>query len=86
MLEALTALNAVAIVQSDSTVYDPPLKFLVISGVGTVTFKNEKNVSIAFVAPAVADGGSYPFILPGRIRQVMDTGTSVTDANLTGLR
>lgn len=86
MLEALTAMNAVTITQSDSAVINPPLKFLVISGVGTVVYKNEKDETITFVVPAVADGGRYPFILPGRIRQIMDTNTTIANAQLHGLR
>lgn len=84
-LEALTALNGIPIVQSDSTVIDPPLKFIVISEVGTLSFKNEKDVTIDFVVPAVAAGGALPFILPGRIRKVL-AATTIADANLLGLR
>lgn len=78
-LEALTALNAVAITQSDSTIIDPPLKAIVISEVGDLVFKNEKDETITFNCPAV------PFVLSGRIRQVL-AATEQADGNLLGLR
>lgn len=85
MLENLTALNAVAIAQSDSTVIDPPLKFLVLSEVGSVVFENERGVEVTFVVPSVANGGALPFILPGRIRKVK-AATTLADGNMMGLR
>jgi len=85
MLEALTCLNGVPIVQSNSTIINPPLKAIVLSEVGSLVYKNEHDVTCTFVVPAVAAGGSLPYILPGRIRQVL-TDTTLADANMLGLR
>lgn len=88
MLEALTAINAIEIVQSDTTIYDPPLKALIITAPGVVEIENGKGDMVTFTIPAAVENlttTALPFILPGRVRRVM-AATTVADANLTGLR
>jgi hypothetical protein len=86
-LEALTALNAQNITQSDTTVYDPPLKFLAVFAVdGTITIRNEKDEAVVFTIPTAAAGAGVPFLIPGRIRRVMNTGTTIANAALIGIR
>lgn len=80
-LEALTALNAEELAQSDTTTYSPLLKAIIITAAGTLTYRNEKDEEVVFVMPSAG-----PFILPGRIWRVMNTGTDIADANLIGLR
>lgn len=82
-LPVMTAANAEMITQSDTTVIDPPYFLLVISEVGTVEYKNAKDETITLVVPT---GASLPFTMYGRVRQVMNTNTTVADANLIGVR
>ena len=87
-LEALTAMNAVQIVQSDTTVYDPPLKAVVVSAVGSLVIENGIGQEITFVVPAAVANETVtavPFILWGRVRKVK-AATTLADANLLGLR
>lgn len=76
-------LNAEDITQSDSFAYDPFLVGLIISAPGTVTCKNGRGEAFTCVVGANA---TEPFVLWGQISKVMDTGTDIADANLTGLR
>lgn len=86
-LEALTAMNPIVIAQSDATIIDPPLKFLAVFDVGgNIVVENAKGDEVTFVIPAAADGGGAPFVLPGRIRKVKATGTTIADAALIGYR
>jgi hypothetical protein len=80
MLENLTALNAVPIAKDDDTVIDPPLKALVVTAAGTVVYKNEHDTTITLILTTA------PFIMPGRVRQILDTGTDIADSALIGLR
>lgn len=87
MLNALTAMNPENITQSDTTVYDPPLKFLAVFAVnGVIEVKNSHGDTVTFTIPDTASGGAAPFILPGRIRQVMSTNTTIANAALIGYR
>lgn len=83
MLEAMTAMNSENVTQSDSTVIDPPFKYLLITKAGTVTIKNEKDQSVLITIDASITSA---VLVPGRVRKVMDTGTSVSDANILGIR
>lgn len=86
MLEALTALNLVAITESDSTIYDPPLKMLIILPDGTggdVVIENEKGTEITIPVDATV---THPIYLPGRIQRVLATGTDMDDAYIFGVR
>lgn len=76
-------LNAEDVVQSDSTLLEPMYCGLIISAPGTVTFLNGRGESCSFVVGATS---VEPVYLWGQITKVMDTGTTVADANLTGLR
>lgn len=87
MLANLTAMNPENITQSDDTVYNPPLKYLAVFAVdGVIEVKNDKGDTVTFTIPSVANGGAAPFILPGRIRQVMNTNTTIANSALVGYR
>lgn len=87
MLANLSTLNPEAIVQSDTTEYTPPLQYLAVFAVnGTIAVKNELNETVTFTIPDVAAGGGAPFILPGRFRQILDSGTTIADAAMIGYR
>ena len=75
-------LNAEDIVQSDATIYNPPLVCLIISAPGTVSFKNGRGETKSFVVGATA---TEPFSLWGQITQVL-AATTQADADLLGLR
>jgi len=85
--EEFTAFNTVPVVQSDETVLDPPLKGIYVFAEGDLKYRNGIGDEITLTLPASADaGGSYPFFLFGRIDKVFDTGTTLTDAQMLGLR
>lgn len=86
LLADLTNLRGVAIVQSDTTVYDPPLLALEIFTTGDVSIVQPDGTTVTKTFPAAADGGAYPYRWWIRIRQVKDTGTTVADAALLGIR
>ena len=72
----------VAIVQSDSTVIAPRLKGLWINAAAAGTVKiTSKNVTA--VIPFQIGSQVLPF---GNITQVFDTDTTLTDANIFGIR
>lgn len=76
----------IAIVQSDTTVFNPPLLGLDIFAPGDVSIKNERDTTITKTFPAIAsEGVGYPFRWWVRVRQVLDTNTTVADASLVGL-
>lgn len=86
-LVSMTAMNPEAIVQSDTTVFKPPLMFLAVFAVnGTIKIQNELGQDVTFTIPSVANGGGAPFVLPGRIRKVYNTDTTIADAALIGYR
>lgn len=75
-----------AVVQSDSTEYKPgELKGLLILAAGNLALVDGEGTSRTIVFPAAADGGCYPFLLELDIRKVMDTNTTLTDANMMGV-
>lgn len=85
MLEALTACNLKTITESDSTVYDPPLKALIILPDGTggnVVLENEHSEEITVVVDATV---THPIYLPGRVRRVKES-TTMDDAYIFGVR
>jgi hypothetical protein len=84
-IEQLYSLTVHPIVQSDSTVIDPPLKAIVILAAGDLSFVDSEDSTVTKTFPDAASGGAYPFVLPCRIRQVKDTGTTLTDAQMIGL-
>lgn len=63
---------AVSITKSDSTVYDPPLRGLIVMTDGDVAIKTEKNETAVTIT--VKAGQLIPFI----ITHVMATGTTAT--------
>ena len=84
-LEALTAMNLVAITESDTTVYDPPLKGLLVlpdATGGNLVIENEKgdDLTLPIDATVVA-----PILVPGRIRRVLES-TTYDDAYVFGIR
>lgn len=85
MLEALSALNAVQITESDTTVYDPPLKALLIlpdATGGNVVIKNEKDETITIPIDTTVTAAVF---LPGRVRQVLEA-TTMDDEYIIGIR
>lgn len=86
MLQDIANLRGIPIVQSDTTIYSPPLLGLEIFTPGDVAIVTPDGTAITKTFPAVADGGEYPVRWWLRIRQVMNTGTSVADAALLGLK
>lgn len=74
------------VVQSDSTIYEPPLYGLIVWAPGDLSYKNERGSTITRTFPAVAAGGYYPVAFITKIRQVLDTSTTLTDAQILGLR
>lgn len=84
-LSDLSNLYQVAIVQSDDTIYNPPLKAIMVTLDGTLVVEGADNVTHTIVIPAAATGGSFPCYIIGRFRRVL-AATSIADANLHGLR
>lgn len=77
----------VPIVQSDTTVYDPPLLALEIYTAGDVSVvEAHTGTTITKTFPTAANGGSYPYKWEINIRSVLDTNTTVVDAALLGYR
>ena len=86
MLEALTAQNAQNIIKSDSTVYDPPLKKLIVlpdATGGDVTIKNERDQPVVIKVDGTL---TAPIVVDGRVRQVVSTGTTMDDDYILGIR
>jgi len=75
--------NSVTIAQSDTVIYDPPLEGIVICAPGNLVYEDDKGTH-TLVMHAVADGGSFAFIFPVRIRRVL-AATTIADADLMGL-
>jgi len=73
-------------VQSDSTVYDPPLYGVDIFTTGAVSIVTPQGDTITKTFPTAANGGHYPYRWIIEIRSLLDTGTTVTDANLVILK
>ena len=70
----------VAIVQSDSTVLDPPLRGITITATGSVKITSHGVDATLVVAAA-------PWTPPySSITKVWDTGTDISNANLWGIR
>lgn len=84
-LSDLTNFVPVVIVQSDTTIYDPPLKGVLVTLDGTLVVEDTSNVTHSFVIPAAAAGGRFPCFIPGRFRRVL-AATTQADASLHGLR
>lgn len=85
ILSDITNFVPVVIVQSDTTIYNPPLKGILVTLEGTLVAEDTSDVTHTFVLPAVAAGGRYPCFIPGRFRRVL-AATTIADANLHGLR
>lgn len=71
-------LNAVPVVQSDSTVLK--LVGIIPAAAGSLVIKNDKDETVTIVVPATAAG----FVIWTKISRVM-AATDIADANLTGL-
>ena len=87
----VTTLEAQNITQSDTTVFDPPLKLLQVfpdaSG-GVIEIRTFQGNTVTYTIPdASKDNGIYtPFIIPGLIRQIRETNTTVANAAMIGYR
>lgn len=81
-------LTGVAVAQSDTVNLVAPnhLKSIIFFASGTVSIVDSNGTTFALTLPAAADGGVYPWQLTMNIRRVNDTGTSLTDAQMLGLR
>lgn len=86
ILADITNLRGIPIVQSDTTVYDPPLLALDVFTTGDVAIVTPDGTAITKTFPTAANGGRYPHRWWIRIRQVLDTGTTVADAALLGIK
>lgn len=84
-----------AVTQSDSTVFNPPLKGLMVlsapaTATSTVAIKRPDGTTVSIKLPSGLpsdnEGGSYPTILPFAIRQILDTGTTLPDASMLALK
>lgn len=85
ILSDITNFIPVVIVQSDTTIYNPPLKAVLVTLDGSLAVEDVAGVTHTFVIPAAASGGQFPCIIPGRFRRVL-AATTIADANLHGLR
>jgi hypothetical protein len=83
MLEAISAINSENVVASNDTVYSPPFKALLITKAGVVVVKNEKNQTVTIT---IDDSIASAVFVPGRVRQILATDTTVPDANILGVR
>lgn len=72
------------IVQSDTTVIDPPLKGIVLLEGGALKYRDTEGNEVTKTFPAIGAGGFYPFDFAMRIDMVFDTGTALTDAQMIG--
>jgi len=73
-----------AVVQSDTTILNPPVREIIISAEGSLAVESEKGDSVTLVVPA---GASLPFVFRcGRVRRILDTGTDIANANLVAMR
>lgn len=70
--------DAVAIIKSDATVYNPPLRGLYVGGLGDVAVVTQDGSAVTFTA---VPAGTY---FPIGLLKVMSTGTTAT--NIVGLR
>ena len=87
MLSNLTRMNAESITQSDITTYNPPLKFLQVFAVnGTIKIQNGEDQDVTYTIDSVANGAASPFIIPGLIKKVYDTDTTIANSALIGYR
>lgn len=88
-ISSLISFTPRAIVQSNTTVIDPPLLGIIVSAPGDLVVKNEKDETVTINCPEHAggtdEGGRYPFTIWGRIRQVL-ASTTIADADMIGLR
>lgn len=82
MLDNLTAVNIEAVSKSDTTIINPPFKYLLILGAGALAIQNHEGANVTVTFPT----GSYPFLLPGRVRRIYDTGTTLTNSQIFGIR
>ena len=73
-----SAVDAVAITKSDSTVFTPPLRGIYVGGTGDVAVTTMLGTVITFTAVPAG------FILPVYCSKVMSTNTSAT--SMVGLR
>lgn len=74
----------IAIVQSDTTVYDPPLRAITVSADGNLVVENATGNEVTLVVPDAASGGMFPFTWwCGEVRKVKES-TTIADANLIG--
>ena len=85
LLSDLSNFTPVAIVQSDTTIINPPLKGVLVTLDGTLVVEDVTGVTHTFVIPAAATGGRFPCFIAGRFRRVL-AATSQADANLHGYR
>lgn len=86
ILTDITNLLMFGVTKSDSTVYSPPLKCVMVVEPGTLTLENNAGTAVVIEVAAIATGGVFPAYFPGLWRKVMSTGTDQNTANIFGLR
>jgi hypothetical protein len=79
---------AVPIVQTDvfTEVYDPPLYGIDVFAPGNLRVVLSDGSNFTKTFPTAANGGFYPYRWVAQIRRVVDTNTTISNANLIGLR
>lgn len=77
-IASLIPFTPIAITQSDSTHYSPPLYGLLVTGTGDVVIENEFGDEVTISVDAV------PYTIWGRIRKVK-ADTAQADGDLRGL-
>lgn len=76
-----------AIVQSDTTVINPPLRAIEIFAAGALKVREAgSGTDFTKTFPVVASGGFYPYVFEGNFDKVYDTGTAIADADLLGFK
>lgn len=76
-------MNAENVTLSDSAILNPPFKFLLVTKAGVIVYKNEKDATVTLTVDPSITGA---VLVPGRIRILKTTSTTVPAANILGLR
>lgn len=80
--------RSIAVVQSDTTTYNPPIRGIIISEDDvTVAIKNDNGDTVTLTIPAVADGASLPYTWwCGNASQILASGTTAANGNMVALQ
>lgn len=79
-----------AIVQSDTTILNPPIKALIVwladAAGDTLKFDDIEGTTHTVVLPPRAAGAAYPICIPVAMRKIHATTTTLDDAEMFGIR